>query len=84
MDTDIGGGQTRDDLMTLRLCDVILCTLKTSFTTLRRSRSSQCRSCDCRARQEPRVQFQLSSEFSTHVEKNAISLFCRRNTVRHS
>jgi len=32
MDTDILGEQTRDDLLTLRLCDVILCTLKTSFT----------------------------------------------------
>ena len=46
MDTDIGGGQTRDDLMTLRLCDVILCTLKTSFTTLTRSRSGQWASCE--------------------------------------
>jgi hypothetical protein len=48
MDTDIGGGQTRDDLMTLRLCDVILCTLKTSFTTLTRSRSDQWASCEFR------------------------------------
>jgi len=45
MDTDILGEQTRDDLLTLRLCDVILCTLKTSFTTLTRSRSGQWASC---------------------------------------